>query len=65
MLQKNTGRITEVDFVRFLLKGAIIAPNRSPASKMVSFITKKHWTDYEGQFRDVLCRKCPEKESNL
>jgi hypothetical protein len=28
LLQKNTGRISEADFVRFLLKGAKIAPKK-------------------------------------
>jgi hypothetical protein len=28
---------------------------------MVSFITKKHWTDYEGQFRDVSAENAPNK----
>ena len=30
-MQKNTGRISEADFVRFLLKGARITPKRKAA----------------------------------
>jgi hypothetical protein len=38
--------------VRFLLKGAEMAPNKNPASKMTSFVTKEHWTNYRGRFRE-------------
>ncbi len=56
LLQKNTGRITEADFVRFLLNGAKIAPNKNPAFNRSSFLEKNTGRITEADFLRFLLK---------
>jgi hypothetical protein len=51
--------------VRFLLKGVKIAPKKNLASKMTSFVTEEHGTNYGGRLREVPAEggeNCPQEE---